>query len=90
MAKRRITWLLAALLTLSAAAASPPVRVFEEGPGYSIVWIASERAERQQQREFQPPLTPIVEHKLTLRNQNPCATRLLAGSLYQRPPPRSR
>jgi len=86
MVQRPATWLLAALLTLSAAAAVPSTRVTQGLAEYSIVWIASERAESEQVR-FRPRFSPVPA-TVSFHRERPLAARLFARALYQRPPPR--
>ena len=86
MNKRTITWLLAALLAISANAAVPVVRVRTGSGEASIVWIAQDRAE---QRVLLPPRVPETHARrlLPLNYEPPAQSRYFATSLYQRPPP---
>jgi hypothetical protein len=84
--KRAITWILAALLALSAGAAVPVARMRTGGPSSAMVWIAQERAEQQVPvranrvtRYERPVAPPNIE--------SPAKARYFAASLYQRPPP---
>jgi hypothetical protein len=84
--KRAITWLLAALMALSAGTAVP-VASARTGAGTSaIVWIARERSEQQipvhanRVIRYECPAVPP-------NNEPPRKARYFAASLYQRPPP---
>jgi len=84
--KRAITWLLTALMALSAGAAVSVASARTGGESSAIVWIAAVRSEQQipvhanrvvhYQRSVAPPI-----------NEPRAKARLFAASLYQRPPP---
>jgi hypothetical protein len=84
--KRAITWLLAALMALSAGAAVPVDRARTGGANSAIIWIAQERAEQQ---------VPVRAHRVFRyerpvappKHEPPAKARYFAASLYQRPPP---
>jgi hypothetical protein len=84
--KRAITWLLAALMALSAGAAVPVARARTGGASSAIVWIAQERSEQRvlvranRVTRYEAPVVPP-------NSEPPAKARQFAASLYQRPPP---
>jgi hypothetical protein len=86
--KRRISWLLAALMTLCASQAVPVVRAERVGVTCAIVWMARVRTRAEQRMVIREPQV------YGLRRSNVCqpveprlSSRIFADSLYQRPPP---
>jgi 2-keto-3-deoxy-L-rhamnonate aldolase RhmA len=84
--KRPITWLLAALLAISANAAVPVVRPRAGNCDSAIVWIARDRAE---QRILIPVrgAAPDAHSAVVVSYDPPAKTRHFAAFLRQRPPP---
>jgi len=84
--KRAITWLLAALMALSAGAAVSVANARTAGDSSAIVWIAKRRSEQQ----IPVHANRVVHYRryVTPPSDEPRAkARLVAASLYQRPPP---
>jgi hypothetical protein len=84
--KRAITWLLTALLAISASAAVPVVRARTANARSAIVWVEQDRAEQRvlvQPRHIAPNVRPTVP----LNYEPPAEVRHFAAALYQRPPP---
>jgi hypothetical protein len=86
MLKRSATLLFGALLALSAAAAIPSQRVNPGPAGYSIVWIAPERAESESVKL--PRRFGSTSATVFFPQETPRPARIFSRSLYQRPPPR--
>ena len=86
MNKRAITWLLAALLALSAGAVVPVASARTTSPSSAIVWIARERSE--QQVPVRANRVARYEQAVVPPNNGARAKAWhFAASLYQRPPP---
>jgi hypothetical protein len=84
--KRPITWLLAALLAISANAAVPVVRPRAGNSNAAIVWIAQQGAEQRIPILAQRS-TPEPQIASTLNYAPPAKGRHFVASLRQRPPP---
>jgi hypothetical protein len=84
--KRAITWLLAALLAISANAVVPVARARTGNGDSSIVWIAQDRSQQRVQI-LARRATPETQPEVPLNYEPPAKTRHFAASLYQRPPP---
>jgi hypothetical protein len=84
--QRAITFLLAALLAISANAAAPVVRARANRGDSAIVWIAQDRA-GQQTLVRSRSATANARPAVPLNYEPPAKARHFAASLYQRPPP---
>jgi hypothetical protein len=84
--KRAISWLLSALLVISASAAVPVARARTGSASAAIVWIARERAKHSVEIPMRPA-TPATRPAVLLNYEPPAKGRHFAASLYQRPPP---
>ena len=85
--KRATSWLLATLMALCAVHAVPAVRAQRTGENCPIVWVARARAEQRVlvARRSTGGYPRVV---VALRPESVSAAgRLVAHSLYQRPPP---
>jgi hypothetical protein len=84
--QRATSWLLAALMALSATQAAPVSNVARTAANCPIVWVARARSEQPAAARM-PVLRSRVPLVITLADDPRANSALFSKSLYQRPPP---